>query len=75
MRRVCAGWLGFWAAFGIADYWLSKRGASLSRAAKWLFRTHTKRGRFAFIAGWAGLSAWLIPHITTNKEQRSHVGQ
>jgi len=38
-------------------------GATLSETTRAIYRTHTPAGRALFVASWAGLSAWLVPHI------------
>lgn len=37
--------------------------STLSHATRSLFATHTPAGKVAFVAGWAALSAWFVPHI------------
>jgi hypothetical protein len=41
-----------------------KHDGTLSQAGRYLFKTHTKRGKIAWCVAWAGLSAWLVPHIS-----------
>lgn len=62
-------WVGSIAALGIIDYWAARSDRNtLSCTARRLFRTHTTAGKTAWVIGWVGLSAWLIPHIVRNTE-------
>jgi len=58
-------WLGSIAALGVLDWWCGnvKREGTLSQAGREVFRTNTPAGKAAWVTFWAGLSAWLIPHI------------
>lgn len=68
MRRPVARafWIGVLGSLGLFDYWCAKNrtdGDSLSEVTRAVLRTHHPVGRAVFIGAWAGLSAWLIPHI------------
>lgn len=41
-----------------------RQEATLSAATRAVFRTDTALGRVAFVASWAALTAWFLPHIT-----------
>lgn len=61
-----AVWVSVVAGVAAADYWCHRTGrATLSTVTRRTLRTHTPYGRALFVAGWAGLSAWFIPHIVT----------
>lgn len=49
----------------VLDVLLDRRHdeSTLSEVTRSLYRTHTPLGRAAFLASWAALSGWLIPHI------------
>lgn len=49
----------------VLDILLDKRsdGSTLSEATRYIYRTETRFGRCAFVASWAALTAWLVPHI------------
>lgn len=38
-------------------------GATLSETTRWVFRTHTRAGRYAFATGWGALGGWFFVHI------------
>lgn len=63
--RAALGWAGFLLVGGIADVIADRRhnGSTLSECARATFGTDRRRGRVLFVACWAGLSAWLVPHI------------
>jgi hypothetical protein len=62
---MVAAWAGSIAALAIADLILNRRqdGSTLSESARYVFRTDTPAGKFAFAASWAALTAWIVPHI------------
>lgn len=64
-RPMVAAWLGAIGSLAVADLVLNARhdGSTLSEAARHVYRTDTPVGRAAFVASWAVLSGWLIPHI------------
>lgn len=49
----------------VLDMALDRRqdGSTLSEATRYVYRTETRLGRYAFLASWAALSLWLCPHI------------
>lgn len=65
MRRPGLFWGASLGALLAADVLLDRRhdGSTLSECTRATFRTHHPVGRVVFVAGWLGLSAWLIPHI------------
>ena len=58
-------WFGAIGALAVIDIYAAhvKHDGTLSQAGRWLFRTHTRRGKVAWCVGWVALSAWLMPHI------------
>lgn len=64
-RPMVYAWVTALVTLGLADWLLNRRhdGSTLSEVARHVYRTDTAAGRFAFAASWAGLSAWLVPHI------------
>jgi len=64
-RRPLATWASCIGALIALDVWCDRRrdGSTLSCQVRHVFHTDHKAGRFAFIAGWAALTAWLVPHI------------
>lgn len=66
MRRPTLVWGGVLGALGLLDYWCAKNatdGDSLSECTRAALRTHTRAGQVVFVAAWAALTAWLVPHI------------
>lgn len=66
MSRPASRWLLGWVAFVIVNGLILNRrhnGSTLSECTRVVFRTDTRPGRVVFIAFWAGLSSWLVPHI------------
>jgi hypothetical protein len=63
-RRV-AVWAAVIGTLGLADWHLNKRhdGSTLSEATRVVFQVHTRPGRAAFLATWAGLAWWFAHHI------------
>jgi hypothetical protein len=58
------GWVGAVAALALADVICDRRGwPTLSSTTRHLLHTQTPAGRAAFIAGWAALTVWFVPHI------------
>lgn len=64
-------WFGAIGTLAVIDIYAAhvKHDGTLSQAGRWLFRTHTKRGKIAWCIAWAGLSAWLVPHISNVPER------
>ena len=58
-------WIAAIGILGILDWWCAnvKHEGTLSQAGREIFRTDTPAGRAAWLAFWAALSSWLIPHI------------
>lgn len=48
-----------------------KHDQTLSHATRAFFHTTTPSGQVAFVAGWVALTAWFLPHILTNPEDRA----
>jgi hypothetical protein len=65
MRRPLAVWASCIGALVALDVWCDRRrdDSTLSCQVRRLFRTDHKTGRLAFIAAWAGLTAWFVPHV------------
>lgn len=65
MHRGTVIWAAGIGPLIVLDIALDKRhdGSTLSEATRYIYRTETRYGRYAFIASWLGLTAWLIPHI------------
>lgn len=63
LKRWAAIWAAFWVVFGIADYMAERRGVSLSKVVRYLFRTDTPAGRVRFTGALAGGFAVLWHHI------------
>jgi hypothetical protein len=68
-------WLTAFGAMAAVDLYCAKvrHGGTLSQAGREIFRTNTPAGRAAWIAGWTGLTAWLIPHIIKWPEQIENI--
>lgn len=58
-------WIGVFAVPAAADLYAAfvKHEGTLSQFGRETFRTDTAAGKAAWIASWAALSAWLIPHV------------
>jgi hypothetical protein len=65
MRRPMETWASCIAALIALDVWCDHRrnDSTLSCQVRRVFRTDHRTGRLAFIASWAALTAWLVPHI------------
>lgn len=66
MRRPALVWAAALGGLSLFDLWCARNattGDSLSECTRATLRTHTPAGRAAFIAAWAVLSGWLVPHI------------
>lgn len=62
--RPIPGWLGAVVAVAALDVYCDRRGwPTLSSTTRHLMRTDTPAGRWVFIAGWAALTGWFVPHI------------
>lgn len=48
-----------------------RREATLSHFTRKAFRTNTPAGRAAFVLSWAALTAWLVPHIASEENNRA----
>ena len=68
MGRPHAVWAAGIGSLVVLDLALDKRhdGSTLSEVTRMVYRTDTRLGRCAFVASWAALSGWLIPHILKN---------
>lgn len=61
-----AFWLTVTAGLTAADLYFDRNdcyGDTLSECTRFIWRTETPVGRVAFIASWAALSTWFVPHI------------
>lgn len=63
LKRWAAIWAAFWVVFGVADYMAERRGVSLSKVTRFVFRTTTPAGRAAFTGALIGGFALLWHHI------------
>lgn len=65
MRHPHAVWAAGIGTLVVLDVALDRRhdGSTLSEVTRMVYRTDTPLGRCAFIASWAALSTWLVPHI------------
>lgn len=65
MRRPLATWGACISALVALDVWCNRQcnDSTLSCQLRVVFRTDHKTGRLVFIAFWAGLTAWFVPHI------------
>lgn len=63
LRRWTKIWAAFWVAFAVADFLAELRGVSLSKVARFVFRTHTPAGRACFSGVLLGGFAVLWHHI------------
>lgn len=66
MRRPALVWVSTLGSLAIFDLWCARNdveGDSLSEITRTALRTHTPLGQAVFIGAWAGLTAWLVPHI------------
>ncbi|HKY58321.1 MAG TPA: hypothetical protein VJL80_09810 [Aeromicrobium sp.] len=65
-------WATFLTASAVADWFLDQRndGSTLSEVTRWTFRTHTRPGRYAFLAVWGGFAAWFALHIVARHSRR-----
>lgn len=62
------GWGAAIAAGAVADVICDRRGndSTLSSVTRRAFRTDTTPGKVAFVAFYAGLSWWFVPHIVND---------
>jgi hypothetical protein len=65
MRRPLLVWASCIGALVVLDVWCDRRRDdwTLSCQVRRLFHTDHKAGRLTFIAAWAGLTAWFVPHV------------
>lgn len=65
MHRGTVIWAAGIGPLIVLDIALDKRqdGSTLSEATRYVYRTNTPLGRWAFVASWVALSAWFVPHI------------
>lgn len=65
MSRPHAVWAAGIGSLVVLDVALNQRhdGSTLSEVTRLIYRTDTRLGRCAFVASWAALSCWLVPHI------------
>lgn len=47
-----------------------RHDATLSHATRSFFHTTSPAGRVSFVAGWIALTAWFLPHILIEPEDR-----
>ena len=72
-RPMALAWATAVGTLGMADVLLNRRhdGSTLSEATRWAFCTQHPLGRVAFVAAWAALTAWFVPHILRNPHSSS----
>lgn len=65
MPRPLATWASCIGALVALDVWCDRRrdNSTLSCQVRHVFHTDHRVGRLSFIAFWAALTAWLVPHI------------
>lgn len=65
MRRPLTVWASLIGALVVLDLWADRKHdhSTLSCQVRRVYRTDHKLGRLAFIASWAGLTAWFVPHV------------
>lgn len=65
MRRPAATWAACLGGLIALDVWCDRRKneSTLSCVVRHTFRVEHPAGKAAFLAAWAGLTAWLVPHI------------
>lgn len=68
MSLQARSWTKFWAALVgaavLAEFsQLRRPECTLSHATRYMFRTHTRGGRVAFIAAWWSLCVWFTAHV------------
>lgn len=65
MRRPHTVWAAGIGSLVVLDAVLDRQhdGSTLSEVTRMIYRTDTRLGRCAFVASWAALSGWLVPHI------------
>lgn len=65
MSRPHAVWAAGIGTLVVLDVVLDQRhdGSTLSEVTRLVYRTDTRLGRCAFVASWAALSGWVVPHI------------
>jgi hypothetical protein len=63
MHAALAGWLAFWLGFAVLDIIAARQGVSLSEVARWVFRTDTAPGAWAFTTALTLGSLALLHHI------------
>lgn len=68
-RNVWTAVVGLSTAAELIAMRKGRADATLSAATRAVFRTETKLGRGAFMAGWGWLMIWYAVHIIRYKEQ------
>jgi hypothetical protein len=65
MPRPHTVWAAGIGSLVVLDVLLDRRhdGSTLSEVTRLIYRTDTPFGRCAFVASWAALTGWLVPHI------------
>lgn len=65
MRRPAITWAACLGGLVALDVYCDRRKdeSTLSCVVRHTFHTHHPAGKAAFLAAWAGLTAWLCPHI------------
>lgn len=66
MRHPRRVWVAGIGSLVVLDVWCDRNstpGDSLSECVRVFFRPETRLGKFAFVASWAALSGWFLPHI------------
>lgn len=64
-RAAAIGWAVSIGALTVADIYLNATApdCTLSHTGRTTFRVEHPVGEAAFVLGWLGLTAWLVPHI------------
>lgn len=64
MSRQHAAWWSVVGVLALIDVICDRRHnhSTMSCAVRHTFHTDTRAGRLVVIAGWAGLTAWVLPH-------------
>lgn len=66
MHRGTVIWAAGIGPLIVLDVKLNRRqdGSTLSEATRYIYRTETSAlGRCAFVASWAALTTWFVPHV------------
>lgn len=65
MNRPHRVWVAGIGSLVILDVVLDRRhdGSTLSEVTRTIYRVDRPAGRCAFVASWAALTGWFVPHI------------